>query len=146
MKRRLKHLARKSPIMDIHINYGGEKISFNLADELKIVQNDINTELKDHPTHVGFLRLLLVKLNNTVSDKRAELDRLEAELFTEYKEEIDENTNKPYNNDVALSYTKADEGYQKSLKEYNKAIENHGIIEACVESFNSRGYLIQTIS
>jgi len=146
MKRKLKGLARKSPIMDVSIIYGTENINFNLADELKILENDLNRELKDQPTHVGFLRLLLVKLNTKMVDAKAELDKVGDELFIEYKDEVDNNTGRPYSKDVAMSYTRSDEGYQEALKHYTKTVENHGIIHACVESFNSRGFLIQTLS
>jgi len=146
MKKKLKRIIKRSPITDVSINYGGDKIKFNLVDELKIVQQNINDELKEQPSYTGFLGLLLVKLNTIKLDREAQLIKTENELFIEFKEDVDPNTSKPYSNDLAMSYARSEDAYQEALKEYHKALENHDIIEKCVNSFNSRAFLIQTLS
>ena len=146
MKSKLNKYARKSSLMDISLKYGDETISFNLNDELKVNEARINHELKTQPSYYGFLTLLGRRLDRVEADKRAELEKVEAELLIEAKTEIDPNTNRPYNNDVAEAMVKVDEDYQKALKNYNQAKENAGIVSSCIKSFEQRSSLLQTLS
>lgn len=146
MGSKLKKLTTKSSVLEIRIKYNEEIIKFNLADELAIDENRINQELQEQPSYYGFLTLLLVKLNRVKDDKKASLERLESELFIENKSNIDTNTNRPYSNDLAMAEVKTDNKYKIALKNLHKAEENWGLIKSCVNSFDQRAYLMQSIS
>lgn len=146
MKKKLAKLSRISSIMDISLKYGDEVIKFNLNDELKIDEAKINYELKTQPSYYGFLSLLEKRLERVEADKKAELVKVESELLIEVKTETDPLTNRPYNNDVAEAMVKSNKDYQKALKDYNQAVENKGVLQSCVRSFDQRSYLLQTLS
>lgn len=145
-KKRIKRYVDKSPVLDISIKYGDETIRFNLANELVIDEGRINEELKEQPSYYGFLTLLLNRLERVEADKKAELSKINSKLLIQYKGEIDPSTNRPYNNDVAKALVDNNSEYQVALKRYNKARENRGIVSSCVEAFNQRSHLLQSLS
>lgn len=150
MKRRkpntLKKLSSTTGIMDIKIKYGKDKISFNLYEELVVDENKINEELKTQPSYFGFLTLLMVKLERLRNDKKAELGKTYATLFIYYKDKLDPNTQRPYNNDVTESLVITNKKYKEALENFNKADENYNLIKGCVDAFNQRSHLIQSLS
>lgn len=146
MKSKLKRKISVSSILDIKIVYGSEHIRFNLAEELVINENKINEELKHQPSYYGFLRLLMNKLDRVKNDKKVELDKVFSSLFINNKDDIDPNTSRPYNNDIAEAKVLEDEEYLEAINNYNKALEDYNIIETCVQSFEQRSRIIQSIS
>ena len=76
MSKRLKILAKNSSLTNISIQYGKEKIKFNLYEELIVNESRINEELKNQPSYYGFLSLLAVKLKRSMGDKKAELEKM----------------------------------------------------------------------
>ena len=146
MSKRLKILAKNSSLTNISIQYGKEKIKFNLYEELIVNESRINEELKNQPSYYGFLSLLAVKLKRSMGDKKAELEKIKAELFIEFKGDIDKSTGRPYSNDMAEALVAQEEDYQNALKEFQKAEEDFGIIKACVDSFTQRSHLVQSLS
>ena len=146
MSKKLKILAKKSSLMDISIQYGTEKIKFNLFEELIINESRINDELKNQPSYYGFLSLLLVKLKKAMDESKAELEKIKAELFIEFKGDMDKATGRPYSNDLAESLVVQEELYIKALQKYLKAEENYGLINASVNSFTQRSHLLQSLA
>jgi hypothetical protein len=146
MSKRLKQIAKRSNLMNISIQYGNDKIKFNLFEELTIDEVKLNDEIKSQPSYYGFLSVLMVRLKKKLDDKLAIKERIFAELFTDFKDEIDSNTNRPFSNDVAEAMAIAEESYQQALKEHIKAEEEYGLIKACVDSFTQRSHLIQSLS
>lgn len=144
--KKLQKLARKSNLMDIAIQYGKDKINFNLYEELVVNENRINEELKHQPSYYGFLAILLARLKRTMEDKRATLERVSKELFVSYKEEVDTNTGRPYSNDLAESMVVSEPAYIEALSEFSSAEEDHNVIKACVDAFTQRSHLVQTLS
>lgn len=132
--------------MDISIKYGDEKINFNLFEELIINENKINEEIKEQPSYYGFLLILKSKLERLKNDKQASVDKLFAELYVNYKSKVDSNTNRPYANDYVEAKINRNKEYIKANQAVNKAIENLSIVNACVEAFNQRSYLLQSLS
>ena len=132
--------------MDIRINYSGEKIRFNLFEELIIDEDKVNSELKEQPSYYGFLLLLHKKLVRVSEDKKVEADKVWAKAYTGYKQERDENTGRPYSNELAKELANQDEDYLNAISKYHSAKENAGVIESCVKSFEQRGHLIQSIA
>lgn len=146
MARKLKNIAKSSTLMDIEINYNGEKIKFNLTEELAISEAKINFEIMEQPTYQGFLNVLLAKLKKELEKAIKREDKKKAEIFSEWKEERDSNTGRPYANDLAEAYTIKDPAYQKTVTSRIEAEHNYLLIKACVDSFNQRSSLIQTIA
>lgn len=145
-KRKLAENIKKTDILDISIRYGKEKISFNLVDELKINEARVNEEIKTQPSYFGFLSILMIRLDRLRNDKKAEINKTKARLFIKYKDELDPKTNRPLNNDLAEAKVETNEKYQKLLGEYHKIEEDWASIKSCVEAFQQRASLIQTIS
>lgn len=133
-------------IMDVNIKYGKEKINFNLHKELIISERQINNEITEQPSHYAFLSLLLNKLETIKSQKESDLNKIRAKKFIKYKNKIDPKTNRPYNNDIAESKTIIDPEYLSTEKAFIKAKEDWSTIKSCVEAFNQRASLIQSLS
>ena len=144
--KKIKSLAKRSSLMDVSIQYGKDKIKFNLFEELQVDEARINDELKNQPSYYGFLSILAVKLKRSMDDKKSQLLKVEKELFIEYKEDVDKATGRPYSNDMAEALVIQEEDYQTALKEYLKAEEDYGIIKACVDAFTQRSHLVQSLS
>lgn len=146
MTKKLKILAKRSTLMDVSIQYGKEKIKFNLFEELQVDEGRINDELKNQPSYYGFLSILMVRLKRSMDDKKSVLDKITKDLFIDFKEGIDKSTGRPYSNDMAEALVAQEEDYQNALKEFQKAEEDFGIIKACVDSFTQRSHLVQSLS
>ncbi len=146
MKKKLDKYVKKSDLMNISINSGGEKFVFNLYEELKIDTSIMEREIKDQPSYYSFLSLLLVQLENVEDDREFEYKKIEAELLIKYKGERDPLTNKPLNNDVAGAKVLANSKYKIAYKKYAKAKKTKGIIKSAVKSFEQRQSLLQTLS
>ena len=144
--RKIIKYAEKSELMNISIKYGNERFSFNLFEELKIDEGRINAEIKGQPSAYGFLSMLHKRLLALKSDKEMEVSKAYDKVYTKWKSRKDDNTNRPYANDFAESKAKSSKLYLAKLKALNKIKSELGIIETCVESFEQRGHLIQTIS
>lgn len=146
MARKIKNLAKTSMLMDIEITYNHETIKFNLAEELAISENKINFEITEQPTYQGFLNVLLVKLKKDLEEAIRKEEKKKAEIFSGWKEDRDQNTGRPYANDLAEAYTVKDVEYQKMYRRKIEAEHNYLLIKACVDAFNQRSSLIQTIA
>lgn len=146
MGKNISKLIEKTSLMDINIRYGKDKIKFNLFEELQINERKINREIKEQPSYFGFLSLLLVKLEKVRDDKKATLENTHSRLYLKYKKQIDPNTNRVYSKESAEALVSINKDFQKSVEDYNRSKENFGIIKTCVDSFSTRGYLIQTLS
>jgi len=142
----LQKYATKSKLMDIKIVYQGERIKFNLFEELVINENKVNSELKDQPGYYGFLLLLHKKLIRVSEDKKIEADKLWGKSFTDWKGEKDTATGRPHSKEMAKEMANQDEPWLKAISNYFKAKEQAGIIDSCVRSFEQRGHLIQSIA
>lgn len=145
-KGKLLRKAEGSDLMNIAISMGGEKLSFNLFEELRIDEKTINKEITEQPSYYAFLAVLVVKLNKKVIDLEKEVNKLYAELFIDYKKDIDSSTNRPYSNDHVEAFIVSDKDYQKALKKYHEAIQDKNLIEACSKSFEQRADLIKSLN
>lgn len=100
----------------------------------------------EQPSYYGFLKLLMNKLNRVKNDKKISFDSVYSKLFIEYKEDIDPQTHRQYSKEVAKARVLKDKDYKKAAKEYYKAINDFEDIETCVESFDQRSRMIQSVS
>ena len=146
MGKKLNHIISKSSLMNIDITYQKEKIRFNLFEELSINEGKINKEIKEQPSYQGFLGVLLSHLNKKAADEKQSLKRIYAKYFDLYKKKIDSNTNRAYSNDRVDSLILGKGKYIKQLELVSKINFEVEIIESCVNSFDSRKDLIQSLS
>jgi hypothetical protein len=147
--KRLQKLASTSQIMDVYIKYGDEKFKFNLYRELQILdesEGSLNTEIRGQPTTYGFLSMLLTKLKKLQRELDVEKTEVFSEILVNIKSEKDPLTGKPYTKDSAEAKVVMTKEYQEKMKEYNNILHNVETLETCVEAFNQRSYLIQTLS
>lgn len=144
--KKLQTYSKKSELMNIRIQIGSEVFRFNIHEELKVDENIINDEISEQPTIRAFLSTMGVKLDRIKADKEAELEKTYAELFIKFKSEVNKDLGKFPSDDMAKHLVIKSKKYQDALLEYNQAKENFGRIKSCVESFDQRGYLIQTLS
>lgn len=142
----IKKYAEKSTLMNINISYGDESFSFNLNRELIISEDKINHELKVQPSSFAFISMLHKKLLRVAKDKKAEMDKTFAIVYTNHKSKIDPDTKRPYPKESANYMATKSVRYQNAIKEYHEAEYNANIIETCVKGFEQRAFLIQTIS
>lgn len=136
----------KSKLMDIFIKFNKESFKFNLFEELKIDEGTINSEIMEQPTYYAFLAVLAVKLNKRALDLEKELNKIYADYYVTYKGEIDPNTSRPYNNDMAEALATTEPEYQEVLEKYNTAVYNKNLIETCSKAFEQRASLLQSLS
>lgn len=145
-KGRLLLKAKTSSLMDISIQMDGEKMKFNLFEELRIDEKTINREIREQPTYYAFLAVLVVKLAKKTMDLEKEMEKTYAELYLDFKKELDPTTNRAYNNDTVEALITEDEGYQKALTKYQKALTDKNILEACSKAFEQRAHLLQSLN
>lgn len=146
MRRALERYAETSSLMDITVNFGDEKFSFNLFNEVSVDENKINHEIQMQPSTYAFLNMLYKKLVRVAVDKEKQLLKRRAQLFVKIKSELDPLTNRPYNNDVAEEMVIKNKAYQKTQEEFLEAQDQVNTLEVCVKAFEQRYSLIQTLS
>ncbi len=143
---KLKRLIRKSKVMDISIDYNGEKINFNLHQELRVNEDIINEQLKDQPTHYGFLLMLRARLISKLAQAKKDKSERHSELWQEYREETNPITGRAYTKEDILAIIDNDEEYTELYDTVIKLSEEVDILDAAVNSFEQRSYLLQTLS
>ena len=144
--RKLQKYSQKSDLMNIRVKIGKEVFRFNLYEELKVDENIINDEINDQPLIRGFLGTLLTKLERIRADKKAELEKIYSELYVSYKSSVNKDIGKYPSDDMAKQLVLKTARYQEAQSEFIISDENLNKIENCVESFDQRSYLIQTLS
>ena len=132
--------------MVVTLKFQGETIKIDLNEELSISETRINKELHDQPTHFAFLSMLLVKMKKELTKSQVDLDKIKGELFIEYKRSIDQETGRPYSNDLAEANVLLEEDYMKAQNRVIEREEQFGIVKAAVDAFNQRKDLIQSLS
>lgn len=145
-EKRLSKLAIKTSITKVNIQYGKEIIKFDLTDELTISESNINRELKEQPTHYGFLTMLQTKLLTYKEYMEAKADKIYASKYLKACETKNPKTGKPYADKTASQMAKANENYVEAVKAAIKAKEDYNIITSCVKSFEQRSEIIRTLS
>lgn len=142
----IKKQITKSSILDISIRYKGDRIKFNLGEELVIDENQINKELKEQPSYYGFLLVLCSKLRRVRDDLKAQHKKVYYKKYIYHKSQTNTESGRITSNDLAEALANNEPDFQAALDKYNKAEEQLGTIESCVRSFEQRSHLIQSIS
>jgi hypothetical protein len=135
---------RRSSVNRISINYGGEKITFSLWNEVKIDEAAIERELKDQPSHYGFLLLLQKKLNTRFEQLKRARERRYGRLLIKAKEK--RVGPRLMNDETAKAWVVSRKSYVKITNMCIKAKDDADTIYAAVRAFEQRKDLLQTIS
>jgi len=139
-------LVKKSSIMDVSIKFNGKLIEFNLADELRINEEIIDSEIKKQPSHFGFLLMLQAKLKKKFSEALSKKKRVQSDIWIDLKGTTNHSTGSKYQKEDIQAIVETDEDYIKAQKLVNKVSAEVDILEAAVRSFEQRSHLLQTLS
>jgi hypothetical protein len=138
--------AESSSLMRINVSWGKETFKFNLYEELKISEDQITREAKEHPSSYAFLNMLLKKLILQVDASKSLMEKAWSREYAKYKQKINPDTNRPYNDDLAKAKADTSPVVKERRLEYYSYKNDANILEVAVKAFESRGSLIQTIS
>lgn len=137
---------QKSKVNRIKIQYGKETFEFNLFEELKINETIIDRELKEQPSHYGFILLLQKKLTTRFEDLKLERKKIWGELTIKAKSKMQQNTQRPYTDDMCKAWVESHKLYILASQNCIRAKDDADSIFACVKAFEQRKDLLQTIS
>lgn len=143
---KLQRYATKSTIMDVYVELGDETFKFNLNEELMISEEKINNETLVQSSSYAFLSMLYQKLIKASKDAEMEAKKTRAQKFLNWKQDINPETQRPYNDETASCYAEVDKKYQEVLKKWLETQEKCNFLGACVKAFEMRKDLIQTLS
>lgn len=143
-------LASKAELMNVSIKFGKQEFQFNLYEELRIVESDMQDDIIQHPASYGFLKMLHTKLSLKVKDleisKRSKEEELRVYYLGDKKSEYYKENSKFPSQGLADSLVKSNDNYLEILNKLNKAEKDRNLIEACVLAFEQKKDLIQTLS
>lgn len=146
----LNNLADKSSIMQVNIIYNGEKIKFNLNEELKIVESRMQNDLTNQPRVYAFLSTLHKKLIIQFEQLEAQKSKQYGKLFNNYK--LSKTTKhyeafkKPPSDDVCSNLVNTNSIFTELVERTLQAKHDMLILGSIVRSFEQRADLLQTIS
>lgn len=144
---KLQKYAQKSSVMAITIILdNGEKFRFNLHEELKISEEKLNFEAIEQSSSYAFLGMLYRRLVKATDDRKMEMTKAWAVAYSSTKGQTNEQTGRPYADDLAKAMADMDDDYIEAVKVYTDAKYKAGMLETCVTAFEQRASLIQTIS
>lgn len=143
---RINKYAGKSGLMDIHIQLGTEVFRFNLFEELAISEARINTEILEQASSYAFLGMLHKKLVRAAKDQELEVVKQYNLGYIRFKKEMNEETGKPINDDLAKAKSATTKEYIEACNRAGEIQEKANLIKVCVDAFEQRKDLIQTIS
>lgn len=146
----LRQYTRKSPLMILKIRIEGELYVINLAKELKIDDDLINEDIKYQPKTYYLLGVIHSKLVKQVKSLEKQKDKEYGRLFVYF---LTSRTSKFYLKNkyfpaqkVAEALVEHNKDYLKVIDQLHQAIENRDTIQKCLESFEQRFSLLQTLS
>lgn len=144
---KLQKYAQKSSLMDIRIRLdNGEKFTFNLFEELLISEDRLNYEATEQPSSYAFLGMVYRQLVKALDDRKLEKEKAWATAYIDAKKSTNPDTGRPYPDDMAKAMAEVSKEYLEAAEAYNMAKYKAGILESCVNAFEQRSSLIQTIS
>lgn len=143
---RLNKIAEKSELMNIDITYNGKRYRFNLYEELQVKENKINTELRSHASSYSFLTQLRSYLIDEYDKLEAAKTRTYNQLYKRYKNEKSSLTNRPNSDDLAKSLAESSKIYKEAIHNMLRAKLSKNILDNACKAFESRAFLIQTLS
>lgn len=134
----------QSKINKISIVYGDEKIQFNLWDELKISEENLERELKNQPSYYAFILSLHKKLLTEFELAKVEKKRMYGHLFLLAKE--DTVNGRPLNDEMCKASVESNKRYIKACQKCIKIKNDADILFSAVKGFEQRKDNLQTLS
>jgi hypothetical protein len=125
----------------ISVKYKGKLVTINIAKELSIDENIINSQLKNIPSSYAFLCLLrdnLIKKRDTL-EREKNIAYSKAWLF--YKE-----SDNRLNNDTANHKAMVNPKYLSIEERYLKAVHKANKLISICRAYEARERIIQTLS
>jgi hypothetical protein len=126
--------------MNVKVKYNKQVFEFNLNEELKINENNLNTNIKGHTRSYAFLCMLHVKLIMKHRDQSKLVKRMKDDLMVTYKPKY-----KTVTEAEAVMYKK-----NPKLREMEDEMihieELKEVIQVSVRAFEARKDLLQSIS
>lgn len=144
-KSRILKYASRSDLMNVSIKLKDKTFTFNLFEELQISEEVIDEELKEQPSYYGYLGMLRNKLERKVNDLSMEVEKEYATLYLRYKENSKE-TNKAEASREAKFKVERNPKYLGLIKKLNEAKEDLGTIKVCIDSFDQRSRMVQSVN
>jgi hypothetical protein len=143
MKRLIRY--KTSQVNQINIRYGKEVIKFNLFAEVRIIESQLEKELKYQPSYYGFLLLLHKQLMAEFEKLKHERKRVHGLLYLNAKDR--KATNGRFHSDEgAKAYADSHKRFLRISTQCIKVREDADKIYACVRAFEQRKDLMQTLS
>jgi hypothetical protein len=137
---RLIDYAETTDIMKMKVQYNKQTFSWDMFEELKIVETKLNSHVKGQTTSYAFLAMLHVKLKIKHRDQIKHVKRMKDGLMVKYKGKY-----KTVTEAEAFMYSN-----HKELKEQeDKALqieELKDLLEVCVRAFEQRKDMLQSLS
>jgi len=147
MMRKLNKIASESELTTINITHPQlGKIRFNLFDELIINEQVVNRELSEQPTAYAYLGILHKKLNRMVKSQEMEVEKIYSKVFLESKETLNPLTNRVHSQDTIKEMVKSNAKYRSAIKKLHDLEYDKDLIYVCLNSFEQRASMIQSIS
>jgi len=147
MMRKLNKIASESELTTINITHPQlGKIRFNLFDELIINEQVVNRELSEQPSTYAYLGILHKKLNRMVKSQEMEVEKVYSKVFLENKETLNPLTNRVHSQDTIKEMVKSNAKYRSAIKKLHDLEYDKDLIYVCLNSFEQRASMIQSIS
>lgn len=138
--------SAESPLMLIDITYAGKRYRFNLYTELQVKELNLNKVIKSHASSYSFLTQLNNELIYQYELLEKNVERTYSKMYAEYKEKKSPTTGRPYSDDMCKAKVLASKAYKKVIVEMLTIKKHKGTLDRCVKAFETRAFLIQTLS
>lgn len=146
MRKRGLNQYKKHSLQLISIVYGKEKIQFNLSQELKVNEDELNDELKKQPGYYGFLLLLHKKLLTQWHVLKERRKSTWAKLYLKAKEKNQKGTQRPFTEEMAKAWADSHSDYQKLTSQCIQAKDDADVIFSAVKGYEQKKDILQTLS
>ena len=144
--KKLAFLAKKSKFSKVSLVINEEVIKFNLFDELRVNQDNVNSELNNQPAVYSYLTSILANLTKDYKKKLLEKEKIFARQFIKAKDDFYKHHFKNTSDEYASSQAKTSIAYLKAAKLEIEAEEKVNIFKGIVEAFRQRANSLQQIS
>jgi len=143
---RLNKYAEKSSLMQYDITYGGKRYRFNLYEELQVKDKSINSQLKSSPSSYSFLTQLRSHIIYELDLLEAAKVRTYNRLYKGYKGKKSKATGRLNSDDLAKALAESSKEYKHAVHAYLKMKFDKNQLDNACKAFESRAFLIQTLS
>lgn len=145
---RLSDIARKSKIPLINLKVNGELISFNIYQESKINEDNLNSELKKQPSLYSYLTTLNNELTQICEDQEVEVERIYSKrlLFYKIEENFYSKKHGKVSDKMAEVLVNQDEIYIAAKIKLNRLKKDKFNVYSAVRAFEQKKDILQTLS